>query len=50
MKLRLTRARFGPKLATRLIGGVGVDVDDEKGITFVGQIIYSPFQSVLAAL
>lgn len=50
LKEILTRARFGPKLITRLIKGVGVDVDDEKGVTFVGQIIYGPFQSVLAAL
>ena len=40
---RHTRARLSPKMAARLIETVGIVVDDEKGVTFVCQIIYSPF-------
>lgn len=50
IKDTLTRTRFGPKKVTGLVNGVGIDVNDGKGITFVGQIVDCPFQSILAAL
>lgn len=46
----LTRTRFGPKLVAGLVKRVVADVDDVNGVTFIGQILECPFQSVLAAL
>lgn len=40
---------MSPKLVTGLIEGIGIDVDDVKGVALIGQIVQSPFKSVLAA-
>lgn len=46
----LTRTLGGPHSAARFINGVRFDVDDVEDVSLVGQIIYRPLKSKLAAL
>lgn len=46
----LTRTLGGPHSVARFINGVRFDVDDVEDVSLVGQIIYRPLKSKLAAL